>query len=358
LVSVEGTGLDPFSNTPVDFTAHSDAGATFDMKPFNRVRVRDILFGRGVAAFELRQPDRWPSSIRVCASAEGVTGRPCAQVALQVDPTSWRGEGEAAQEPRDQRRPDAGVEEDLEFAEEVRKTFPQIKCACTRAMIRIRSGEQPHYPLGVMGGQPFLANHFGSQHGGDSSTSSVTSIFKFEAHFEYRIIGQRPNHVTERQWQLLMPYLCQEGQRMNGSVIAGKGGLFHGYYEGPYLDSQGREMPYEETRDWNRFMWDRHGYVSPGTSTEPAVEGFLKAHGPANTIHWLDAPGTFRSTWSDKSILPIKQHLYFHAFLHGTTGRKEDNCDCYFGLETGVIDESGTALPASVISPPVCEGPP
>jgi hypothetical protein len=85
------------------------------------------------------------------------------------------------------------------------------------------------------------------------------------------------------------------------------------------------------------------------------VDGALKAH-EKNIIHWLDAPGLFAKP-KDKfeNLLPMSQKAYFHSFVHGTTGKDEDSCDCYFGMNTGVVDADGAAQASVLLKKPECK---
>jgi hypothetical protein len=373
-VAVSGESLDLRSTTPVLITVSAPDGLALDVRPSHVATVGELRLMSGTVALEL--PDGpLPELIRVCAQAAGLEGRPCALVELARAGTPIDSDGGPGQEDGgdggdggDARDggdtadvPESKAEMDVRAVERIRARlralFPNIGCVCTRGQIRTAANEAPHDPLGqftaAAGG-----NTFGESHKGTKTDATLTSTFKFEAHFEYRITGdpQKPANMTDANWakvKALFPYLCSEGQKTNRTFtfLEGKPGQF------TRDDSRnGVSYPFSATDDGTKLDWDGHGYVAPSNAAPgEAVRGALKAHAPEGVVHWLDAPGYHEvEPAAFEGLVPTRIDNYFHAFLHGTTGNPQDDCDCRLGIRSGVVDGEGRAQASSIVSPVNC----
>jgi len=295
--------------------------------------------------------------VRICAQTKMAKGRPCADVDL------YR-QGNPIEETPD----DIAKERAAQL-----KLNPKLACRCTSGQIKISTSEKPDGSLGSFT-KSAGGNKFGNHHAKNAATKLTTSTFKFQAHFEVAIdngymLNQPPPVVKSLGYNPRARHavMCTEGQRINGTITRRVGKPDQVVSHSKLLDKKKKvkkQLPYKASTDVNEFVWDNHGYRRTGSAPpkDKAINGTLKAYepGPAleqtATIHWLDAPGLHQV--NEAYVLrnaPSHQDTYFHAFVHGSTGKAEDNCDCYFGIRSGVLNADGTPGASKILVKPVCK---
>ena len=215
-------------------------------------------------------------------------------------------------------------------------------CRCASGTVKIAATDHPDGSLGtfVPGGNTMGIFDTASNVTKDARFSSLA---KFEPHFTIEIQKDPgvPAKCTKEEWQRLSMSLCSEGQEINYTHHEMAGGADTAK---PYK-RDGKEYPFDK-RKGASFGQDGHGYKKPSESGSPQVLGTLKAYDPPNIIHWLDAPGLYNAssaTWKPK--LPTFDENYFHTYVHGTSGKPEDNCDCYHYVKDVALAADGSVAP-------------
>ncbi len=346
-VGVESQDIDPRAPGEVVVYVTNRAGEVLDVPVLNSLTPQDLVFGHNQVAIEIgfaarSRGERFP--VRICARSDTIPGNPCAVVDL-FD------QGSPLDEP---------TKNNKELIDLLKKEYPEMGCRCKSGAIRLDPGDANHGSLGaftdIVGGK-----QYGEYHLTDKTKSTYTSVYKFEPHFEIEITKppSKPEGMDAAEWsevEKLFPLLCPEGQEENHTITFKIGKADQEERPKKVKTATGdKEYPYAETTEPDKLTWDGHGYRETGRSKEPPVDGALKAH-EKNIIHWLDAPGLFAKP-KDKfeNLLPMSQKAYFHSFVHGTTGKDEDSCDCYFGMNTGVVDADGAAQASVLLKKPECK---
>lgn len=341
LVSVEGRNLDPQDSVPVQIEVETAEGLPLEASPINIAYTLDVLVGDAVIGLDFSNVT-FRGPVRVCAQADGVDGRPCAAVELL----------------------DTDLNSDIiELRDLVTQLYPQTGCRCSAGEIRMDPAQSPDGSLGdfidAIGG-----NVLGPHHAGNvTDDDPLTSTMKFEAHFTIEIInppdqGQTPDDewaVTES----LLPYICEEGQRVNRTVRFRDGGPGEIIHHDP-TTAVGATVPtlypYDPSKNPGTLQRDGWGYIAPGDSASPFLVGQAKAHDNPNLVHWADAPGLNNKPPNVfRGLVPARADHFFHAYVHGSTNDPDDDCDCYFGIRSFVIDAQGNAGAPSVLVAPACE---
>ncbi|MBO6757808.1 MAG: hypothetical protein JJ902_15850 [Roseibium sp.] len=346
LVGIEAQDLSPLIDADIQVQVLDMDGRPIEVPISNTLTPVDILFGDSLIGIDIRHAipfggSRFP--VKVCAFSEKIAGNPCAVVDL-FDAGS----------PLDE-----VVKDYKDLVEKIKKMFPGIGCRCKAGVIRMSAKQKNHGGLGtftnVVGGASY-----GPYHRTDKAKKLITSTYKFEPHFEIEIVNRpkKPGGLDAKTWAALetvFPYLCPEGQRLNGTHT------FHAgtprevkLHKKQKVGQNTVEFPYKETEDIKKFIWDAHGYRQTGKG-KTTVKGNVKAH-DKNIVHWLDAPGlNMKGQKVFLKISPVHAQYYFHSFVHGSTGKKGDNCDCFFGLKTGVLDKNAEAVAPTILKKPVCK---
>jgi hypothetical protein len=345
-VRVEAINIGPLTEGMIDISVSDLAGAPIGVPILNRLSATDLFFGRDLVAIEIgyASPIRGSSfPVLICASSKVLPGNPCAVVQLLDDGNPL----------------DRQIKAKEELQKLLKENFPGIGCRCKSAVIRMEPANASHGTLGTF---TLLAGgvQYGEFHGTNNSNGTFTSVYKFEPHFEIEILNRppKPAGFSEDGWTFLQstfPALCDEGQNVNGTTTTRKGlpDEKSVFIERETLVAT-ESFPYEDTTDPKKFTQDGQGYRSTGQSLSPSVQGRIKTW-DANIIHWLDAPGFASKPQAIvRKAIPISQKNQFHAFVHGTTGKDEDDCDCFFGLETGVVDLTG-AEASRLLKKPECK---
>jgi hypothetical protein len=343
LFGVEGKDLTPGDTTPIFLWLKDAEGEEVEAVFTHEPTVDDLVFGRGQVGLDVIASGLPPGRYEVCGAIASLTRAvtACSFFQVALPPLSPC---------------------ELAWVLAVRD-HPDFGCQCRSGAIRAAPADSPDSSLGqftaAAGG-----NHFGEFHQGDVSAATLTSNFKFEAHFEVDIVNDpgRPQQCSDAEWQRLTLALCDEGQMADYSIhlrartqreeaIAGR--------HQTETNSVGRRrlVPYDPMpRHDNQMTWDGHGYRVPGSSLSPAVSGNLKSHDAPNLIHWLDAPGLTQAPGARmRAVAPAYQDTFFWSFVHAGGGGNGD-CDCTYGLRTGVVDADGSAGASSVIRPVDCAG--
>ena len=316
------------------------------MPILNSLSGYDLFAGRNEIAIEIGHVARYRGrrvSVLICAHSEEIAGNPCAAVEL-LD------RGDPLEE---------AIKDKQDTVDLLKKQWPTIGCRCKSASIRMDPADTNHGSLGAftdtVGGAKY-----GPYHNTDNAAGTYTSVYKFEPHFEIEIINRpdKPDGTEAAAWaeiEKIFPALCGEGQKINGTATMNKG--LPGEKAVPMeveVPLGTESFPYEDTTDPAKFTWDGHGYRVTGDSPSPKIKGAVKAW-ENNIIHWLNSPGyAAKRQVRINPAVPISQKNQFHAFVHGTTGKDEDDCDCFFGLETGVVGANG-AEPSVVLKKPECK---
>jgi hypothetical protein len=167
-----------------------------------------------------------------------------------------------------------------------------------------------------------------------------------------------PQQCSQEVWMLqIMGFLCREGQTINWTWDSDGAPPMHANTSAAVVAGNppppGTDARFDPRPD-SRMVRDGHGYRmpidTPSTDTQAYFNGPIKSHDNW-LIHWTDHPGGYRVP-SDlfKPVASWKDH-YFHAYVHGSSGRDEDNCDCYMSVRTAVAGTSGRAGPSSAGQP-------
>ena len=346
-VAIEAENVDPMADGQISVTVSDRAGRPLEVPVLNTLSPLDLFFGRNEIAIQIGYAASFRGMhfpVRICAHGDAMEGDPCAVVELldQGDPIE---------------KPKKGREE---YVARLKELFPDIGCRCKSGTVRMDPADTNHGSLGSFGAALGGAA-YGPFHQSDAAAGTETSVYKFEPHFEIEIINppKKPDGMDEKNWsaiEKLLPALCEEGQKVNGTTTIKRGTPAED--SAPLKDktvTPEKEYPYEDTTDETKFTWDAHGYRQPGKSADPDITGAMKAY-DTNVIHWLDAPGlTAKPTATMKRYGPMSQKNQFLSFVHGTTGKDEDNCDCFFGIESGVVDANGKAGPSVLLKKPECK---
>ncbi len=331
--SVSGRNLDPLSRDRVRLSLRDATKRPIDAVFSPEPTAADLLFRDGQVTLDVIASGLAGGSYEICAALASTPAQlVCGGflLLLQDEPSTC------------ERR----------FAEILARN-PDFGCRCDAGTVRIDPAESPDGTLGrfTRGG-----NTFGSVSEGSLRDRALSSAFKFAAHFRVELVNDpgRPAECTDEQWFRLATTRCGQGQDLNGTLTGRVGTPREARFN--QQDEAGNEFPYDpDAREAGDFTRDRHGYRATGRSRSPAVDGNLKTHDAPDLVHWLDVPGlNNRPPDRLNGLEPIRQDNLFRQFVTGSTGRAEDNCECFVGLRTGVIDANGDAQPATVTVAPVC----
>ena len=342
-LSVDGKNISLGEGLPIEFQVAQEEGKKIPVEFTNNLTSDHIYYDNAEVGIIFTEPDSslYDGNLKICASSEGMKGNPCITVSLSFY------------------SPFRGLLNVQDNIRRLKKLIPAIACKCKSGTIRRLEGDKSHGGLGtfttLLGG-----DKYGTYHIGDVNTDGMTSVFKFEPHFEIEIIGLPPNkpeHIPQAEYNELLkilPYLCKEGQRINGTFVRTKSS---GDIEKiPYENELGEKFSYKVSKAKKDFTLDRHGYQATiGELRKEQISGNIKVH-DNRIIHWLDAPGFVNvPAGQKKGREPKYADMYFHAFVHGSTGKTEDNCNCYMGVRSFVVDKKGNAGPTKIISPLVVD---
>lgn len=347
-VGVEAQNVDPSSDGEIVVFVTDLKGNIIEVPVFNTLRPSAFLHGKTDVAIAIGHAATWIGerrAVMVCARSETIPGTPCAVVELYSRGNPL----------------DTPTKDNAELIAVLKKKFPGIGCRCKSGAIRLAPADTNHGTLGaftdVVGGA-----QYGPFHKTDAAAGTLTSVYKFEPHFEIEILNApaKPDGLDAAAWsdvEKAFPVLCSEGQRINSTLTLARGKTDEKKIDEEAKDAAGatKKYPYELTEDPDKMTWDGHGYRAPSDSGSATIKGALKAW-DRNIIHWLDAPGIAAA---DKKVMaraaPSSQSSNFHAFVHGTTGKDEDNCDCYFAMETGIVDANADAAASVLLKNPECK---
>ncbi|MBD1545144.1 hypothetical protein [Roseibium aggregatum] len=346
LVGIETENLSPLLDAEIFVRVFDMWGKPIEVPVLNTLSARDILYGDKLIGIDIGHALQYRGerfSVKICAYSKQITGKPCSVVDLYD-----RGS------PLDEPVKDQKILIDL-----VKKRFPGIGCRCKSGVIRLSAKDTSHGSLGkftaVTGGP-----NYGPYHATDKVKKLINSNFKFEPHFEIEILNRpdKPKGMDAEIWSLyekMFPSLCTEGQRVNGTTVFNAGTPAKREYDvKETVGGNTVKKPYTETKDTSKFTWDAHGYRVPGTGRR-TVTGDVKAH-EKNIVHWLDTPGLNQKDQSHfVGLGPAYANNFFHSFVHGTTGKDADNCDCFFGVQTGVVDANADAQAPKILKKPECK---
>ncbi len=329
-VLVEGGGIPPGGSADrLVFTVEDAAGRRLEAVSSRDLDLADLSWGQGHTGIRVLPPSDAQGRIKICASVPAAPsmGTVCAMTDVTV---VLHGDC-------------------IEEFEDLKRRNPGFGCRCLKpaAIVKLRPQEDPDGSLGsftpAAGGDalgPYDEGHL-------DRTDTFTSIGKFEPHFEIEIFGDpgRPRKCSQREWEHLTAGMCPEGQRVNATIHFAKG------------TADAKDIPNGDSPLYDPRVGGRTGpdnYTSPEKSASPLVVGKKKSH-DGTLVHWLDAPGArSRSSAAHQSKKPMHVDYYFHSYVHGSTGKKEDDCDCYLTVKTVVINADGSIGP-SVMGPSLCQ---
>lgn len=332
LFSINGAQLDPLSELKVNVRLLDARGVPVEAPFTNSLTVQDIALDDGVVGIVLT--DLPGGAYRICADIERIADV-VACVPFRIVLLTLAACDQAV---------DNLINQNANFA-----------CKCVMGGIRHAAADAPDGTLGsfvrAAGGNTF-GSHKNGRVGG-----RLTSIFKFEPHFTVEFVNEpaKPAACTDDEWfKAKAAKLCDQGQNISATTIFRVGAA----NEILAPKKVGNDsFPYTVTRTAANFTKDGHGSKKPATAANgTALQGAQKSHDAPDLLHWLDAPGYFDIPAGAvfNRFLPQHTHNYFHTYVHGSTGREEDNCDCYFGVKTGVINAAGRAEDASLLTVPQC----
>jgi len=348
LVGVELVDANLLDEADILFEVFGPNGKKLEIPVVGTLTARSVLIGNKMVGLDVAYAQKYRGenfAIKVCAFSNVLKGNPCSVVDL-IDRGS----------PLDEHPKTA-----KETAEFLQKQFPGIGCRCKSGLVRHSSTDTNHGTLGSFtdkAGGPKYGPYFKT----DVKADLISSNMKFEPHFEIEILNapEKPKGYDAKKWsevEKLFPSLCTEGQRINGTDN------FHDPDTGkpiskPILGKfKGATIPFQYkvvTDDVDALTWDAHGYRTPGTG-KGTVKGNVKSH-EKNVVHWLDSAGFNQAPLSKiAKIAPTKSDYFFHTFVHGSTGKPTDNCDCFHGIRTAIVDGMGIAGKPQIISKPMCK---
>jgi hypothetical protein len=332
---VRGADLDPASTERVQLALRDESGTAVRARFSHEPTVQDLFFGDGEVVLDVIGSALTPGKYEICAAlASNPTQLVCGAFQFLL----------AGRTPCERK-----------FLEVVEQN-PGFGCRCDVGLVRVEPTEKPDGALGEF----VSGNSFGSVHEGNLTAARITSAFKYEAHFAVELVNDPgvPPECSAAEWfDLAVRLLCTQGQDTNRTTTFRVGAPDETAFD--KQDATGRSFPYDSRkRRPESFAQDGHGYRIPGASQqEEALRGVLKAHeaGPGR-VHWLDAPGIHRRAPGGlRGLVPSRQDSFFRMFVTGSTGREGDDCACFVGLRTGVVDGQGAAQPSTVLVEPFCE---
>lgn len=330
LVEVVGEGLDPTDATVVEISL-LDAleGAPVEVVLTNTITLSDVAVSDGIVAIDVFTLPLPEGDYEVCAEAEGLEALDCVPLGIR----------EAQPSP-------------CEIAfHKLQEAHPDFGCRCDSGDIRRAATESPDGTLGTLSAA-VGGNTLGAFDDGNlNKNATVSSLFKFEPHFTVEIVNDpgMPEECSEQEWAELAIGLCSQGQDLNKTLTL-KLGTPDEQTESTDRTT-GDQIPYDP-RPEAEMRQDGWGYTQEATSGSSAVTGKVKSHDAPNIIHWLDAPGMHSGTSADwLPWLPVKKEHYFHSYVHGTTGRDEDSCDCYFSVTSVVLNADGSTGVSTITDP-------
>lgn len=352
--AIEGQDLSPLLTDAVTLSLLDGDGNPVEAVFTNAVTVQDLIFGRETVGLSVVESELAAGDYQLCADIRPFNNAAaiCASFELLY----------------------LGLTPCQEDFLQAIKDHPDFGCRCKNAKVHINPKSSPDGSLGkfspIVGGNTFgsfkkgyVHPLFGRPPKGGFKPMTVTSVMKFEAHFEAEAVNApaKPKRCAEKEWQALIAgFLCAEGQDINNTIVLRAGTAQEKKYPmiGPDPDKEGQKKPFPYTtksKDPKQFTPDGHGYRIGGDSAGTSIKGKLKAYDATLLVHWLDAPGLAnKSEIKHRPTIPEYQDSRFHVFLHGSSKQEKDNCDCYFDTRTGVIDANRNAADSKVTSPAVC----